>query len=363
MLRLAGTNGAHGGQVSVKRDRMAPRGSATPRGIGDAVRATALFAAFAASYALAPNGASAQDTVYIGGGSASVTVDMGVLDALGPPPTVPELLLPTVPQPEWATPLRFPSQPPAFPAAASSGHPVVLVPPPQTNKPTQSVAAPQIAVPAAPMLPPAPPPTPEIVATMPVTIEPTPGVATVEEGIVTVEETVEVTVPVAPPPPPPPEPEIAAPTMPLVPSAVPTAPAAPTPPALPVFTETPVPAPPAPQTATVDPMAGATDQEGAARLLFERDGMALSDAAKAVIRDVAEQLNADDTKRLQLLAYARSAADDTSKARRLSLSRALAVRSELIALGVRSTRIDVRALGNKTDGGPADRVDLILADR
>ena len=65
-------------------------------------------------------------------------------------------------------------------------------------------------------------------------------------------------------------------------------------------------------------------------------------------------MKADDNARLQLLAYAAGAENESSKARRLSLSRALAVRSYLIAEGVRSTRIDVRALGNKTEAEPAD---------
>ncbi len=63
------------------------------------------------------------------------------------------------------------------------------------------------------------------------------------------------------------------------------------------------------------------------------------------------------------MAYAGGDNDNASQARRLSLSRALAVRSYLIEQGVRSTRIDVRALGNKTDVEPADRVDLILSKR
>jgi len=63
---------------------------------------------------------------------------------------------------------------------------------------------------------------------------------------------------------------------------------------------------------------------------------------------------------VQLLAYAEGSADTASQARRLSLSRALAVRAYLIDLGVRSTRMDVRALGPKTDDGPADRVDVVV---
>ena len=66
--------------------------------------------------------------------------------------------------------------------------------------------------------------------------------------------------------------------------------------------------------------------------------------------------------RVQVMAYA-SGSDDAGKARRLSLSRALAVRSYLIEQGIGSTRIDVRALGDAAEGGPADRVDLMVLSR
>ncbi|MEJ0067668.1 MAG: OmpA family protein [Pseudomonadota bacterium] len=63
--------------------------------------------------------------------------------------------------------------------------------------------------------------------------------------------------------------------------------------------------------------------------------------------------------RIQLLAYADGTPESESQARRLSLSRALAVRSFLIEQGIRSTRVNVQALGIKTAGGPADRVDAM----
>lgn len=44
----------------------------------------------------------------------------------------------------------------------------------------------------------------------------------------------------------------------------------------------------------------------------------------------------------------------------MSLFRALSVRTYLMKKGIRSTRIDVRALGKKDDGAPADRVDVII---
>ena len=63
------------------------------------------------------------------------------------------------------------------------------------------------------------------------------------------------------------------------------------------------------------------------------------------------------------MAYARSENLSASRARRLSLSRALAVRSFLIAKGIRSTRIDVRALGRKSGTEPANRVDVNIMER
>ena len=45
---------------------------------------------------------------------------------------------------------------------------------------------------------------------------------------------------------------------------------------------------------------------------------------------------------------------------RLALSRALNARAYLIEQGVRSTRIDARAIGLPEDTGPADRIDILL---
>ena len=52
--------------------------------------------------------------------------------------------------------------------------------------------------------------------------------------------------------------------------------------------------------------------------------------------------------------------EDPSTARRLSLSRALAVRSALMADGVASSRIYVRALGATGGDEAPDRVDLAV---
>ena len=99
--------------------------------------------------------------------------------------------------------------------------------------------------------------------------------------------------------------------------------------------------------------------EGQIQIAFPTDSADIPDAAKAGLDALAQKMSADDNLRLQLLAYASGTADEASRARRMSLSRALAVRSYLIKAGVRSTRMDVRALGNNVQGSPADRVDII----
>jgi outer membrane protein OmpA-like peptidoglycan-associated protein len=99
-------------------------------------------------------------------------------------------------------------------------------------------------------------------------------------------------------------------------------------------------------------------------LPFTGETAELTEAAKRQLDQVATRANRDESARLQLLAYASGSGDAASRARRLSLSRALAVRSYLIDKGVRSTRIDVRALGNRVEGGgDPDRVDVIVAAR
>jgi len=71
-------------------------------------------------------------------------------------------------------------------------------------------------------------------------------------------------------------------------------------------------------------------------------------------------MKGDPGLRVQLHGFASSSSDSPSQARRMSLFRALSVRTFLMKKGIRSTRIDVRALGNKDDGAGADRVDVIL---
>jgi outer membrane protein OmpA-like peptidoglycan-associated protein len=85
--------------------------------------------------------------------------------------------------------------------------------------------------------------------------------------------------------------------------------------------------------------------------------------ARTTLDKTIAELKRDEASRLQIVAYATGGDEAGSQARRLSLSRALAVRSYLIDQGVRSTRMDVRALGNRSPDGPADRVDMVLVRR
>ncbi len=111
-------------------------------------------------------------------------------------------------------------------------------------------------------------------------------------------------------------------------------------------------------TAAIPPSADA-----AVRIAFDEGQSKMPSASKGNLDQLAETLRKQPDDRVQLLAYAGGENLTASKARRLSLSRALAVRSYLIGKGVRSTRIDVRALGNKTTQDPVDRVDVQVTPR
>jgi outer membrane protein OmpA-like peptidoglycan-associated protein len=110
------------------------------------------------------------------------------------------------------------------------------------------------------------------------------------------------------------------------------------------------------QTAALPPQQAV---EGQISIGFAEGASELTPEAKSSLDEVAGRLRGDDAMRVQLLAYAQAIDDNTSRARRMSLSRALAVRAYLIEKGVRSTRMDVRALGSNVEGEPADRVDII----
>ncbi len=135
----------------------------------------------------------------------------------------------------------------------------------------------------------------------------------------------------------------------------------------------PAPPPPPPIVAGADTAAAAT--ANGLRVTFGKDvtdlSPAIADQIKALLQSVPDSgTGTAETKSFEVVAYATGTPSDPSTARRLSLSRALAVRSVLLADGVPSARIYVRALGSPlgaSDSGgspsgdaPADRVDLTV---
>ena len=97
------------------------------------------------------------------------------------------------------------------------------------------------------------------------------------------------------------------------------------------------------------------------RLVFESGHTDLTPDNEAEIKDLARAIPVPATSSVNVLAYAAGRPDDPSTARRLSLSRGMAVRSVLLASGVPSAQIYVRALGATASDGPADRVELVVA--
>jgi outer membrane protein OmpA-like peptidoglycan-associated protein len=139
-----------------------------------------------------------------------------------------------------------------------------------------------------------------------------------------------------------------------IPADVPMAPAVPTPaPSLPLpMAPTPVAMtpPPAPARLLPDDL----------KIDFSPNSEKLPGDASLHLNRLAAKLTSSPDLRVELRSFATGSADMASKARRLALARALAVRSYLTSQGVDSERIDVRALGNAANAAPGDRVDIFL---
>ncbi len=361
----------------------------------------------AALLAIVAGSARAQAPIVVGGnGTPDVWVDESVIDSLGPAPTLPGLLRKTLPNsigPD-GKPLRL-KQPrsakadgrgtgtsrPAKVAAATDQPRIKLTPPTASPQPkiTLTPPAPQIPTtreklaalpaPAADVTPPVAPtapaaPTPPAVAAP----APAPGAPVPLTPVAPTPPVVAATPPPAPSPPPtPPAPapaaqaaaQPAAPPALRGPSGVEASTAPATPPAA-AAAPAPAPAPPPPtatRAASTAPVQTANVPQGGGvpgRVVFPPNVTDVADQARPALDAVIRSMKSDDQLRIQLVAYASGAPDQASQARRVSLSRAIAVRSYLIEQGVRSTRIDVRALGNRPDsGGPADRVDIVAVER
>ncbi|HET6160483.1 MAG TPA: hypothetical protein VFE34_19210 [Dongiaceae bacterium] len=102
--------------------------------------------------------------------------------------------------------------------------------------------------------------------------------------------------------------------------------------------------------------------QGGIRIVFPTDLNEVPSEANAALDDLASQMQADENMRIQIMCYASGTEDTESKARRKSLARCINIRQYLFKKDVRTTRMDVRALGLKSEGQPADRVDIVPAN-
>ena len=353
---LYGNDAANGALDEALMDR-GGMASSPPRLL---VMRTIPFVATLVLLAAAAAPAAAQ-TVVGGIEPPEVTVDLSVLELLGPPPTLPDLLRGQLPagrgtlatRPAAATRLGLHRPKTKKKATAEAAHkrekPEVAGRPAAPIAPVAVTggAVPRESVAATPLAeaPPAPPAAATPTPTAPAPAEPTPPAAAAA--------------PAKPPAPATPITPVAAPPSP-VPEASPPSPATVAamnmPPTLPP--EGPVKPTPAAAPAA---LAAATGEH--TRIVFAGNAAELPDDAKPGLDALAQRMAADDHLRLQLVAYAAGSPDQANQARRISLQRALAVRSYLMEHGIANTRMDVRALGNHIEGSdPANRVDIVMLE-
>ncbi len=98
-------------------------------------------------------------------------------------------------------------------------------------------------------------------------------------------------------------------------------------------------------------------------IAFKVGGADVPTDATAGLKALAAKLAKDPASRLQLIAYASDPEKSISRSRRLSLERAVNVRKVMLAAGIESTRIDIRALGEQSGSGAPDRVDAVTVKR
>jgi len=147
-----------------------------------------------------------------------------------------------------------------------------------------------------------------------------------------------------------------------VPPAAPAAPVVPPPLAVP----TRPPAPVVPALVAADAPGVASPLPGGVRITFGPGRSDLNPATEATIRAFVKGgagiAPAPENASFTITSFAAATPDDPSTARRISLARALAVRSVLISQGIASVRIYPKAQGPNMPGfanGPPDRADLI----
>jgi len=105
----------------------------------------------------------------------------------------------------------------------------------------------------------------------------------------------------------------------------------------------------------VDPTAGFSILS---RVRFSKEGSSLSPQAHNALDALAARLLSSQ-ERVKLAAFSGKIGGDSSQARRLSLTRALAIRTYLVSKGVPVERVDVLAFGGPAQG-VTDRVDVLV---
>ena len=107
------------------------------------------------------------------------------------------------------------------------------------------------------------------------------------------------------------------------------------------------------------------DNFEAYRLFFEANAPDRKSNEQGVLHTIIAKLKRDENIHAQILAYAGGTPDTVSQARRLSLTRALAVRTAMLNDGITADRLNVRAMGMGDPGMadrklPPDRVDIVF---
>ena len=374
------------------------------RSVADSTRIRSVAAAFGALVlsVLATTESWSQSTVVIGGsGQPAVEVNLDVLDRPeGQFPGAGRRLLMPGERPAAVVRLRAPGssvrgapvassprlklRPPAARPVQRAAKPMPASPAPKVTQRVVSAPTPtQLTARATPLAPPsravrmAPPPMAEKPASPP---DKAPAPQQIAAKTVPSKPTSPPPVAKAPPPPPvakspppppvtktpPPPPAAMVPPPPPVPKAPPERAAKAQPQAVQTARAPAKPSPPATQprreerqVSTLPRVSLPRDGGQVLRIDFLGASTRLTTDAERSLGSLAATMEQSDG-RLQLKAYAGGTGETLSSARRLSLSRALAVRSFLIEQGIRSTRIDVRALGRAEGSGPPERVDIVL---
>jgi outer membrane protein OmpA-like peptidoglycan-associated protein len=96
---------------------------------------------------------------------------------------------------------------------------------------------------------------------------------------------------------------------------------------------------------------------------YGTENVGIPERADDSLRILAARMVKNTNLRVEVIAYASDSDESVSRSRRLSLERAINVRNMLLDSGVDSSHVNVRALGEKSDGGDPDRVVMIVTAR